>query len=428
MRTAKSEDLIPVNIKLNDYLNRSINAFSEICNIPVTFFDYSHRLIQEYNASERICNFFNIYCDTCGPCRQRLAEAGDFSAKVEEPYVFFCKGKLTNIAVPVIIEDEVAGYFIAGPLIAETQMNSVVENITKLNNLSVAAETLAKMFLKKKKTYNSLEISQLSILLYNSVTASTSRLVHSHVPHTVRRAQREINLEEKRKAREMLTADYPVLLEQSLIDSIFSCNTELALENTEKMLNAISTMEDGDIDGIKNNVFWLISIISRLFSENQSIFTPFPGIDSEFTDKIFELSNFNEIMELTKNFVTKITSDMLSNMYTGDSHVISRAIKYINQNYTSKISLQDIEDNLGVNQSYFSTLFRQETGKTFVEYTHQLKMQYACFLLENTNLSIQEISEAIGFDDQSYFTKVFKKQKDITPKKWREKNRHLPLE
>lgn len=37
MRTAKSEDLIPVNIKLNDYLNRSINAFSEICNIPVTF-------------------------------------------------------------------------------------------------------------------------------------------------------------------------------------------------------------------------------------------------------------------------------------------------------------------------------------------------------------------------------------------------------
>ena len=93
MRTAKSEDLIPINIKLNDYLNRSISAFSEMCNIPVTFFDYSHRLIQEYNASEKICNFFNIYCDTCGPCRQRLAEAGDFSAKVEEPYVFFCKGK-----------------------------------------------------------------------------------------------------------------------------------------------------------------------------------------------------------------------------------------------------------------------------------------------------------------------------------------------
>ena len=87
--------------------------------------------------------------------------------------------------------------------------------------------------------------------------------------------------------------------------------------------------------------------------------------------------------------------------------------------------LKDIEDNLHVNPSYFSTLFKQEMGTTFTEYLNSVKVNYACELLTETNLSIIDISLATGFEDQSYFTKVFKRKCKMTPKEYRNKSTKL---
>ena len=101
----------------------------------------------------------------------------------------------------------------------------------------------------------------------------------------------------------------------------------------------------------------------------------------------------------------------------------------INQQRLSsgKISLKDIESNLHVNPSYFSTLFKSEMGITFTDYINSLKVEYACSLLTNSNMSIIDISLSAGFDDQSYFTKVFRKIKGMTPKQYRTShNKDIP--
>ena len=58
-------------------------------------------------------------------------------------------------------------------------------------------------------------------------------------------------------------------------------------------------------------------------------------------------------------------------------------------------------------------------GVTITDYLNTLKIEHACNLLANTNLSIIDVSLSTGFDDQSYFTKVFKKAKGMTPKAYR---------
>ena len=58
-------------------------------------------------------------------------------------------------------------------------------------------------------------------------------------------------------------------------------------------------------------------------------------------------------------------------------------------------------------------------GVTFTDYLNSLKIKHACQLLSGTNLSIIDVSLSTGFDDQSYFTKVFKKAKGMTPKAYR---------
>ena len=64
---------------------------------------------------------------------------------------------------------------------------------------------------------------------------------------------------------------------------------------------------------------------------------------------------------------------------------------------------------------------KKETGSTLTEYVNRKRVEHAIFLLNSTNLQIQEIAAACGIPDVNYFTKIFKKQVGNTPKEYREK-------
>lgn len=69
--------------------------------------------------------------------------------------------------------------------------------------------------------------------------------------------------------------------------------------------------------------------------------------------------------------------------------------------------------------SYFSRFFKKETGQTFIEYVTGKKIERAKELLDQTNHSVHEICEMLGYDNQSYFIKTFKAQAGVTPTEYR---------
>lgn len=413
----------PDNDGLSDYLDQSVEAFSELCDIPVTFFNANHEIVHEYKEAEKICSIFNVYCDSCGPCRQKIASAGEFASRLGEPYIFLCKSRLTNISVALMIDGKFSGYFVAGPIVMGKLKNSVIENFSELNHLNGPAEAFARMYASKMKAYDPTSVTRLSILLYNSIVTSISRNSEYQALRSSNSDQNSINLAIQSRKRANLPIEYPYELEKDLIDSVISGQTELAVENTAKLINAFSIMEAGDIDGIKNNIIWLLAIIIRSATESDNNIEQILDTDFDIINRLHNIDTLPEMLDLSKSLVETITKNMLSSIYNGNSQVITRALRYINRNYKDKITLKDIESNLHINASYFSTLFKQEMGMTFTDYLNSLKIQYACSLLENTNLSIIDVSLSAGFDDQSYFTKVFKKVKGVTPKAW--KSQHM---
>ena len=114
---------------------------------------------------------------------------------------------------------------------------------------------------------------------------------------------------------------------------------------------------------------------------------------------------------------------MISQIYKGNSQIILGALRYIHRNYHRKLTLQEVCDELHVNSSYFSSLFRQEISMTFTEYLNQLRIGQACRLLSSSDLTVVEVAYAVGFGDQSYFTRVFRKYKGITPHAYRRSER-----
>lgn len=82
-------------------------------------------------------------------------------------------------------------------------------------------------------------------------------------------------------------------------------------------------------------------------------------------------------------------------------------------------SAYDLADNLHMNYSYLSAYISRKTGKHFSEHLNDTRIRHAKELLSVTNFSISYISETIGYADQSYFGKVFKKQVGMTPLQFR---------
>ena len=102
-------------------------------------------------------------------------------------------------------------------------------------------------------------------------------------------------------------------------------------------------------------------------------------------------------------------------------NVNSRAQEYINENFRRDISLDDVSREVDISPYYFSKLFKQETGKNFIEYLTEIRLKNARELLQDSRLSIKEICAQSGYSDPNYFSRIFKKYEGVTPSEFRER-------
>ncbi|QAT43398.1 AraC family transcriptional regulator [Aminipila luticellarii] len=407
---------------LSEYLNSSMEAFSHITGISVTYFNNKNEIVKEFKAEDKICNFFDVYKQCSGPCRKNLTSSGQFASRLGEPYIFLCKSGLTNIAISLIIDGVFVGYFIAGPMIMGEFRNSTASRFSLLNDLNDLSLSTVKAFVNKMKVYHPNQVSQVALLFYNCIITAVSDKNDYNALRTQYGQQNQINTVIQKYKKTLNPMEYPYDLENILITNVTNGQIQTAKENLRELLNKFSILEVGDLEGIKAKSLWLFAIIMRIANENEKNISSVLDTDLDVINKLSEAASFTELLNISENLIELITRNMLSSIYNGHSQIIVKALQFINKHYKEKITLKDIEQNLHVNASYFSTLFKHEMGVTFTDYLNELKIEHASDLLSTTNLSIIDISLSAGFDDQSYFTKVFKKAKGVTPKQYRSAN------
>ena len=95
-------------------------------------------------------------------------------------------------------------------------------------------------------------------------------------------------------------------------------------------------------------------------------------------------------------------------------------MEYVKESYSDKnISIETVCKKLGVSAAYFSTVFKKETGKTFISYLTDYRMEQAVELLLTTDDKTYVIAEKVGSADPNYFSYAFKKQYGMAPSKYR---------
>ncbi len=146
-------------------------------------------------------------------------------------------------------------------------------------------------------------------------------------------------------------------------------------------------------------------------------------INNQYYDVMFELRNmlsFEEKVTKVMHVVTHIADMIESKRDDHNSKLVERVKKYIMARYNEDIQLNSIAESVCLSKNYVSQLFKQKMGMSIIEYVHRIRITKAKELMENTDQKIYEISDAVGYSDQHYFSSVFKRFTGLSPSEYKE--------
>ena len=133
----------------------------------------------------------------------------------------------------------------------------------------------------------------------------------------------------------------------------------------------------------------------------------------DHTESIFELQQqiSTLLVTIAKHFAAKYTQK--------NSKIITEIKRLIDQAYMEDLSVNKIADTIYLSPNYLSLIFKRETGETLTDYLTKKRMEVAKDLLRKTDAKILDVANMVGFQDASYFSKVFKKYTGVHPQKYR---------
>lgn len=157
-------------------------------------------------------------------------------------------------------------------------------------------------------------------------------------------------------------------------------------------------------------------------------FAPANWFDSwldQFTEADTRLSNSGLVLhgllyQLIAEWISLLSEPSVENYVPKTKELyVRRAIDYIHNHYYNKVSITELARLIGIDRIYLSSLFKEVVQLSPQTYLLQYRMDKACDLMRNPQLSISDISHSVGYNDPLLFSKMFKKMKGVSPTSFR---------
>lgn len=174
------------------------------------------------------------------------------------------------------------------------------------------------------------------------------------------------------------------------------------------------------------NKLELFSHFKPKIPDHGEVISELKAIIHELTEKntAYELALKSKLYSIfcsliRKNLYTPTPQTKKYSIRSKKYELLKNILGYISQNYNKKISLNDISENVNLTPQYLCRFFKEMTGYTFSGYINHYRIETSCTLLKVSSLSITDIALECGFENVSYFNRVFKRQAGCTPTQFR---------
>lgn len=416
-----TEILPPKSIKQKqtvEMLEDSLTAFSYVTSVPVTFFSEEGDILWEINRQCKYCIANREYFDQNSACKWNLKAAMKTANSLGDVYIFVCNTGMINMCYAFYQDNKLMGYFNAGPIAMgknrQRTMNAFFEKVPKEETdlpllLSISSEL---------KVWSTQEITYLSNLYMNALNSPFAEQAERDVKQEVNAEQSMIGMKIIEMKKSRLTVKYPLELEQAFAAGIKQGDAEHSKKQFSEYMGELMVFDGGNISVIKLR---LLTLLGKILSRESLLESGYRNLSQ--LEAINNASTLSELMMNANLIIEFVVEQSGKKRYSGNSKIVRAAVDYIWKHFNEEISLKKVAEEIHVNYSYLSKLFRDEMKCSFVDYLNELRLDTAAEMLRESNDSVTEISYACGFKECSYFTKLFRSRFELSPREYRAKNK-----
>ncbi len=272
------------------------------------------------------------------------------------------------------------------------------------------AEEIARSIHKKVKEYQKIELA-----IGISTKVSSFEEMHEAYSSTLKEFQISslTNREGYVKANHLMSTD---LTTANHLASLVINKDEESIRQVVKVFFQQVILLDGleSRDDITRKTLNYLSQTLANISEQTS--KELKDIPMSVWEKVDECSTLEEYEKVLSEYLTSVAHEVSTH---ATNSIIERAIQMIHSSYMEDLSLQMIADELSLHPVWLSQLFKKETGKTYMDFLTETRINKAKTLLRETSMKVYEIAESVGYQNLQHFGTIFKKRTSQTPKEYR---------
>ncbi|MRD38251.1 helix-turn-helix domain-containing protein [Bacillus thuringiensis] len=216
---------------------------------------------------------------------------------------------------------------------------------------------------------------------------------------------------------------YDITLEKQFFTAIKEGNKEKVLEHiyASSLDKTITLSKVSKLRDRKNHGIVLMTLAAQYAIEGNLPSEIAFSLSTLYIQILDQLDSIESVNRLIEEALCKFADRVKEYNNHNYSKTIVICLNYISKNIYNKITLSIVAKNIKLNASYLSNLFKKEVGISLSEHIQKERVEEAKKLLTLTTYTLVDICTWLNFNDQSYFTKVFKKFTSMTPKQYREK-------
>ena len=403
-------------------LHELLETFYQCIGLSVQVLDENGEILDAFGDTHSYCKIFRHYIPKGESCAKLHSNASKLAMSLGEAYIFACHSNLNHIVFPLTNNNVLLGSILAGPFLMAEPDSLLLSDLG--DKYTIPTQALLEMYEEASAlpTFEPSKVTYISRLLYymcsGLVTDSRSQFT---LNQNKLYQQSKINesIQMYKASPQVNSRVYPYEKEKALITKLKTGDTEKAKALLNDLLGYVFFAEGSNLEVVKSRALELSSLLSRAAIEGGATSDSVLKINNQFLMSLQNIKNLDDLCYKLQETIDVFTDCMFNYIPSKGNEITKKAIRYISKNFPQNLTLDMVAGHVHLNPAYFSTLFKQATGSTFKEYLNMVRIEESKRLLANTDYSIIDIALATGFEDQSYFYKVFKKYTGLTPKQYR---------
>ena len=325
-------------------------------------------------------------------------------------FIYYCPKAMTFVAVAVLDSNgSLGGGMIAGPIAMGD-----IQDIACYTDYPQVHEAM-----RKAPVMSTVQVRQLSELMSATANSLYYESFQKKRSYDQQKFLNSIYDMREKYMGEQEHYDYILSAESQLCELVKNQDRINSQDLINRLLGHIFFYHAGDLTDIKARTLELIVVISRSVIARGADVGEIFRYSTTYIQEIDRCESIDQLSRWLSEIINQFIAVSFDYLDAKHSDIVYKSMEYIRRNCLSRMTLEEIANEVHLSKSYLSSIFKHETGSSITEFINRSRVEHSKKLLSTTDLSLVDIANECCFGDQSYFSRVFKKYEGVSPKQYR---------